>query len=59
MANQCSLTAQIVLVVNKKKQNDKKQTKKNQKKKKMGIKVPTMNHYPWNGQEGDPEFSTK
>ena len=27
--------------------------------KKMGIIVPTMNHYPMNGYEGDPEFSTK
>ena len=39
----------------------KKQTKKNQgkKKRKMGIIVPTMNHYPRNGQEGDLEFSAR
>ena len=60
MANQRSLTASIVLVV-KKETTQKKQTKKNQeknklKKKKMEIIVPTMNHYPRNGQEGDPEF---
>ena len=61
MANQRSLTAQIVLVV-KKETTQKNKTKKNQeknkfkKKKKMEIIVPTMNHYPRNGQEGDPEF---
>ena len=25
----------------------------------MGIIVPTMNHYRRNGEEGDPEFSTR
>ena len=62
MANQCSLTAQIALVVKKRNKGTKnKQTKKNQgkKKRKMGIIVPTMNHYPRNGQEGDLEFSAR
>ena len=46
----------------KKKKQHNKETKKKQEKinnKKMGIIVPTMNHYPRNGQEGDPEFSTR
>ena len=44
----------------KEKERYNKQTKENQEKKiKMGIIVPTMNHYPRNGQEGDLEFSAR
>ena len=39
------------------KQTNKEKPRK--KKRKMGIIVPTMNHYPRNGQEGDLEFSTR
>ena len=62
MANQCFLIAQIALVIKKRnKGTTNKQTKKNQgkKKRKMGIIVPTMNHYPRTGQEGDLEFSAR
>ena len=60
MANECSLIAHIALVVKREKQRYEKQTKKNQgKKRKMGIIVSIMNHYPRNGWEGDPEFSTR
>ena len=58
IANQCFLTSYIVSVVKKEKQNNKKQTKNNNKLK-LGTIVPTMNHYPRNEQEGDPEFSTR
>ena len=33
--------------------------KQRKKKRKMGIIVPTMNHYPRNGQKGDFEFSAR
>ena len=46
MANQCSLTKQT-------------KTKEKINEQKMGIIVPTMNHYPMNGQERDPEFSNR
>ena len=62
MVIQCSLTSQILLFVKKDKQNDNRQRKKNRgenKQIKIGIIVPTMNHYSRNGLEGDPEFSTR
>ena len=40
------------------KNKQRKNKKKLNKKKKKEIIVPTMNHYPRNGQEGDLEFST-
>ena len=70
MANQCFLTAQIVLVVQKKsKTKNKKQTAQQKKKQrknqekinklKKGIIVSTMNHYPKNRYEREPELSTR
>ena len=41
------------------KQTNKQRKIKEKKKRKMGIIVPTMNHYPRNGQEGDLEFSAR
>ena len=41
------------------KRETKQQTNKEKPRKKMRIIVPTMNHCPRNGLEGDPEFSTR
>ena len=43
----------------KKKETTQQKTNKEKLRKKMGTIVPTMNHYPRNGQEEDSEFSTR
>ena len=40
-------------------QQQQKKSKEKIKKERLGIIVPTMNHYPRNGLEGDPEFSIR